>query len=83
MLLTKPLKQHGHLSGARGWAERDLQPFPKDNLPRGAHPREPERHGVGDKGDQSLPAQSRGTGLGRPERSKGLFPSFETISKAL
>lgn len=46
----------GPLSGAQGWAKRELLPCPKENLPRGAHPREPEGHGVCDKGDQGVPA---------------------------
>lgn len=43
-------------SGAQGWAKRELLPGPKENLPRGAHPREPEGRGVCDKGDQGVPA---------------------------
>lgn len=80
MLLTKPLRQRG----AQGWAKRELLPRPKENLPRGAHPREPEGRGVCDKGDQGVPAWSRAIPhLCRPGRSKSHFPSFGTISKAL
>lgn len=45
-----------HLSGAQGWAKRDLQPRPEGNLPRESHPRQPQGHGGCDTGDHSLPA---------------------------